>query len=256
MDTSSRHWSPTSPSPVPHSRGLRPGSLEVPGMGLRPCGPQMVVRESRRLLALHLVQSRIVAELGLHHQQCNLLALDTSRCLRRFLGLCGPAVQAQSTHWFTVCEHDRAGCHILNATALGVAFLLPQNRIFICMSASCHALGGLADINSGKATAFYRRVLVTTCFTWFVWGIRRWVSGLGLLSMKATWPPEYVGGCNRKNLSTSAIDSSALAGHPGTAGSMGTIGGTSTPGGGGTGTTGTVSSTTGGTTAAGCIGAC
>ncbi|MQL89956.1 hypothetical protein Taro_022539 [Colocasia esculenta] len=30
-----------------------------------------VVRESRRLLALRLVLSSIVAELGLHHQQCN-----------------------------------------------------------------------------------------------------------------------------------------------------------------------------------------
>ncbi|MQL68705.1 hypothetical protein Taro_001008 [Colocasia esculenta] len=36
------------------------------------------VRESRRLLALRLVQSRTVAELGLHHQQCNLFFLFTS----------------------------------------------------------------------------------------------------------------------------------------------------------------------------------
>ncbi|MQL82497.1 hypothetical protein Taro_014978 [Colocasia esculenta] len=42
-DTSSRHWSPASPSPVPHSSEPRPGSLEVPGMGLQPCGPQVVV---------------------------------------------------------------------------------------------------------------------------------------------------------------------------------------------------------------------
>ncbi|MQM20818.1 hypothetical protein Taro_053846, partial [Colocasia esculenta] len=41
-DTSSRHWSPASPSPVPHSSESRPGSLEVPVMGLRPCGPQVV----------------------------------------------------------------------------------------------------------------------------------------------------------------------------------------------------------------------
>ncbi|MQL79083.1 hypothetical protein Taro_011509, partial [Colocasia esculenta] len=33
-DTSSRHWSPASPFPVPHSREPGPGSLEVPGMGL------------------------------------------------------------------------------------------------------------------------------------------------------------------------------------------------------------------------------
>ncbi|MQM14108.1 hypothetical protein Taro_047036 [Colocasia esculenta] len=42
-DTSSRHWSPASPFPVPHSSDSGPGSLEVPGMGLRPCGPQVVV---------------------------------------------------------------------------------------------------------------------------------------------------------------------------------------------------------------------
>ncbi|MQM11803.1 hypothetical protein Taro_044713 [Colocasia esculenta] len=35
------------------------------------------VRESRRLLALRLFQSRTVAELGLHYQQCNLLSLFT-----------------------------------------------------------------------------------------------------------------------------------------------------------------------------------
>ncbi|MQM01616.1 hypothetical protein Taro_034373 [Colocasia esculenta] len=36
-DTSSRHWSPASPFPVPHSSEPRPGSLEVSGMDLRPC---------------------------------------------------------------------------------------------------------------------------------------------------------------------------------------------------------------------------
>ena len=42
-DTSSRHWSPASPFPVPHSREPGPGSPEVSGMGLWPCGPQVVV---------------------------------------------------------------------------------------------------------------------------------------------------------------------------------------------------------------------
>ncbi|MQL67863.1 hypothetical protein Taro_000131 [Colocasia esculenta] len=46
-DTSCRHWSPTSPFPVPHSSEPRPGSLEVPGMGLRPCGLQCVVSLAR-----------------------------------------------------------------------------------------------------------------------------------------------------------------------------------------------------------------
>ncbi|MQL80339.1 hypothetical protein Taro_012793 [Colocasia esculenta] len=39
-DTSSRHWSPASPFPVPHSSEPGTGSLELAGMGLRPCGPQ------------------------------------------------------------------------------------------------------------------------------------------------------------------------------------------------------------------------
>ncbi|MQM19550.1 hypothetical protein Taro_052554 [Colocasia esculenta] len=47
-DTSCRHWSPTSPFPVPHSSEPRPGSLEVPGMGLRSCGLQAVVMADRR----------------------------------------------------------------------------------------------------------------------------------------------------------------------------------------------------------------
>ncbi|MQL89478.1 hypothetical protein Taro_022058, partial [Colocasia esculenta] len=46
-DTSSQHWSPASPFPVPHSRGPWPGSLEVPGMGLRPCGLQYVISLAR-----------------------------------------------------------------------------------------------------------------------------------------------------------------------------------------------------------------
>ncbi|MQL99883.1 hypothetical protein Taro_032613 [Colocasia esculenta] len=33
--------------------------------------------------------------------------------------------------------------HILNATALGVAFLLPPLSVDVCMRAKCHALGGL-----------------------------------------------------------------------------------------------------------------
>ncbi|MQL67781.1 hypothetical protein Taro_000056 [Colocasia esculenta] len=44
-DSSSRHWSPASPFPVPHSSEPGPRSLEVPGMGLRPCGPQVVERQ-------------------------------------------------------------------------------------------------------------------------------------------------------------------------------------------------------------------
>ncbi|MQL87170.1 hypothetical protein Taro_019707 [Colocasia esculenta] len=79
--------------PVPHSRGLRPESLEVPGIGLRQCSPQLLylswfarilgsfptepvtceahpyslqVKESRRFLFRLPVRSRIAAVLGRH----------------------------------------------------------------------------------------------------------------------------------------------------------------------------------------------
>ncbi|MQL72478.1 hypothetical protein Taro_004826 [Colocasia esculenta] len=54
-DTSSRHCSPASSFPVPHSSEPRPGSLEVPGMGLRPCGPQRVLITLARLHRTPLV---------------------------------------------------------------------------------------------------------------------------------------------------------------------------------------------------------
>ncbi|MQL73638.1 hypothetical protein Taro_005985 [Colocasia esculenta] len=68
-DTSSRRWSPASPSPVPHSRGPRPGSPEVSGIGLRPCGPQ--VRARRTFLDRRPVRSRVVAVQGQYLQQCS-----------------------------------------------------------------------------------------------------------------------------------------------------------------------------------------
>ncbi|MQL73204.1 hypothetical protein Taro_005561, partial [Colocasia esculenta] len=59
-DTSSRHWSPASPLSVPHSRGPRPGSPEVLGMGLRPCGPQVVEFSwSPQLLDLFYVERQL-----------------------------------------------------------------------------------------------------------------------------------------------------------------------------------------------------
>ncbi|MQM14130.1 hypothetical protein Taro_047060 [Colocasia esculenta] len=106
-------------------------------------------RESRRLLVLRLALSSVVAELGLHHQQCNFLSLYTSG----FSGLCGPVVRAQSTRWFTICERDNEEHRVLNATALSVAFLLPLFAVFIYMSAACCALGGLADVDNRKAKA-------------------------------------------------------------------------------------------------------
>ncbi|MQM12262.1 hypothetical protein Taro_045178 [Colocasia esculenta] len=69
MDTSSRHWSPASPSPVPHSSEPRPGSLEVTGMGLQPCGPQSAddygVVSLARLQPVRERQTRIKYVIGL-----------------------------------------------------------------------------------------------------------------------------------------------------------------------------------------------
>ncbi|MQM16517.1 hypothetical protein Taro_049476 [Colocasia esculenta] len=47
----------------------------------------------------------------------------------------------------------RAERRDLNAMALGVAFLIPPIVVFVCMSAACRTLGGLVDVDSGKATA-------------------------------------------------------------------------------------------------------
>ncbi|MQL76282.1 hypothetical protein Taro_008676 [Colocasia esculenta] len=106
-DTSSRHWSPASPSPVPHSSEPRPGSLEVPGMGMRPCGSQVVftafvpvflvcsvlgefptepvtseahpyppqVRAKRTFLGRRPIRSCVVAVQGQHLQQCSVASV-------------------------------------------------------------------------------------------------------------------------------------------------------------------------------------
>ncbi|MQL77251.1 hypothetical protein Taro_009655 [Colocasia esculenta] len=71
------------------------------------------------------------------------------------VGLRGSTVWAQSTHWFTARERDRAGRRVLNATAVGDVFWLPPVWVFVCMFAACRTLGGLADIDGGKATASY-----------------------------------------------------------------------------------------------------
>ncbi|MQM18067.1 hypothetical protein Taro_051053 [Colocasia esculenta] len=63
------------------------------------------VRESKRLSVLHLVQRRIVAELGLHLQQCNLYFLFTSGYAPgtgewlEDRGTCGVAESDEETPW-------------------------------------------------------------------------------------------------------------------------------------------------------------
>ncbi|MQL78874.1 hypothetical protein Taro_011297 [Colocasia esculenta] len=69
--------------------------------------------------------------------------------------LCGPADWAQSAHRFSTCECDRGVRHVLNATALVVAFMLPLFgglRLHGCRM-SCTRQS--ADVGFGKATASY-----------------------------------------------------------------------------------------------------
>ncbi|MQM08272.1 hypothetical protein Taro_041125 [Colocasia esculenta] len=66
------------------------------------------------------------------------------------VGLRGLAVQAQSTHWFTVCERDKVGCRVINVTALGVAFLILPFVVFVCMSTACRTPGGLLTSTVGR----------------------------------------------------------------------------------------------------------
>ncbi|MQL92517.1 hypothetical protein Taro_025138 [Colocasia esculenta] len=50
---------------------------------------------------------------------------ELSICVTRIVRLGGPPDWAQSAHRFSTCERDRGVCHVLNATAQVVAFLLP-----------------------------------------------------------------------------------------------------------------------------------
>ncbi|MQM15092.1 hypothetical protein Taro_048029 [Colocasia esculenta] len=62
-------------SPVRYPRFCVSQALSAQGLFRYLC--TVKVRESRKIPVLHLVQSRIAAELGLHHQQCNLYFLFT-----------------------------------------------------------------------------------------------------------------------------------------------------------------------------------
>ncbi|MQL76126.1 hypothetical protein Taro_008497 [Colocasia esculenta] len=53
--------------------------------------------------------------------------------------LCGPADWAQSAHRFSACERDRGVCHVLNTTALVVAFYLPTEMRSSSTSVPCVA---------------------------------------------------------------------------------------------------------------------
>ncbi|MQL94536.1 hypothetical protein Taro_027196, partial [Colocasia esculenta] len=93
---------------MPHSSEPRPGFLEVPGMGLRPCGPQFPTepvtseahpyspqaRARRRFLYRRPVRSRNVAVLAQHLQQCSFSFFSCTCCT---LGLvCGIPCEASA----------------------------------------------------------------------------------------------------------------------------------------------------------------
>ncbi|MQM06133.1 hypothetical protein Taro_038953 [Colocasia esculenta] len=92
---------------------LRPGSLEVSGMGLRLCGPQVWC---------YLVS--IVVWLVLVERQ-----LDLSSVAARLIGW------SQNTCPFTVCERDSEGHRILKETVLHVAFLFVY-VVCVCVASS------------------------------------------------------------------------------------------------------------------------
>ncbi|MQL89461.1 hypothetical protein Taro_022039 [Colocasia esculenta] len=75
-------------------------------------------------------------------------------CLREGASACCEAwwagSWAQSAHRFSACERDRGMCHVVNTTALGVAFLLPPLSIEVCIRAKCRALGGLLTSGVGR----------------------------------------------------------------------------------------------------------
>ncbi|MQL98479.1 hypothetical protein Taro_031186 [Colocasia esculenta] len=86
---------------MPHSNEPRPGSLEVPGMGLRPCGPQFPTepvtseahpyspqaRARRRFLYRRPIQSRDVAVLAQRLQQCSFSFFSCTCCTSGRLAL-------------------------------------------------------------------------------------------------------------------------------------------------------------------------
>ncbi|MQL94211.1 hypothetical protein Taro_026870, partial [Colocasia esculenta] len=64
----------------------------------------------------------------------------------------GPASWARSARWFTECERDGGEGRVLNASVVGVAFMLSLFGVEVCMRAACRARGGAANVWSAKAT--------------------------------------------------------------------------------------------------------
>ncbi|MQM10467.1 hypothetical protein Taro_043361 [Colocasia esculenta] len=82
--------------------------------------------------------------------------LHGGRVFSLVVRLGGPPDWAQSAHRFSACERDRGVRRVLNATTLGVAFLLPPLSIDVCMRAKCRALGGLLMSGNPAEQSFHR----------------------------------------------------------------------------------------------------
>ncbi|MQL80618.1 hypothetical protein Taro_013054, partial [Colocasia esculenta] len=81
-----------------------------------------------------------------------LLKTDVFTCIVR---LGGSSDWAQSAHRFSACERDRGMCHVQNAMALGVAFLLPLLSSRRLHARHASRVGRPADVGLEKATAAY-----------------------------------------------------------------------------------------------------
>ncbi|MQM08945.1 hypothetical protein Taro_041804 [Colocasia esculenta] len=64
----------------------------------------------------------------------------------------GPRIRAQGAHWFSVCERERAGRRVLNATVQGVAFTLPPFGVVWLHACRMACTGQPAGVSNEKAT--------------------------------------------------------------------------------------------------------
>ncbi|MQM01391.1 hypothetical protein Taro_034146 [Colocasia esculenta] len=119
-DTDSRHWSPASPFPVPHSRVLRPETLKVPGMGLQLCVRRSDDSNVTSRVFRILVDPVFSGCDG--YREANVVCVWYV-CVSQ--GLIGPIVRACSTLVSSACYHDRKECRVLNVTEVTVALWWP-----------------------------------------------------------------------------------------------------------------------------------
>ncbi|MQM01255.1 hypothetical protein Taro_034004 [Colocasia esculenta] len=96
------------------------------------------------------LKGELMEKMGQPIRTRNLKKSGFSLVFARLVRLGGPPGWAQSTHRFFACERDRGVRRVLNATAVGVALLLPSLSVDVCMRAKCCALGGLLTSGVGR----------------------------------------------------------------------------------------------------------